>query len=156
MPEAQSEKPSDAASNVSITPPPAPTIPPQPITPQAVALPPVKPKIERKVPAMDASVDALETQGENYLYGHGVEADCGRASKTLLAAAARSSAKAQSVLGTMYATGHCVTRDVPTAYRWFAKALHQDPGNIRIQRDLEVLWQQMTEEERKLAMQTGP
>ncbi len=72
------------------------------------------------------------------------QADCGRAGKSLLAAAARSSAKAQSVLGTMYATGHCVTRDVPTAYRWFAKALHQDPGNVRLQRDLEVLWAQMT------------
>jgi hypothetical protein len=122
----------------------------------AVAPAPVQPKIERKAPAADASADALETQGENYLYGHGVPADCGRAGKNLLAAAARSNAKALSVLGTMYATGHCVTRDVPTAYRWFAKALHQDPGNVRIQRDLEVLWAQMTEEERKLAMQPGP
>src|SRR5579863_153773 len=132
-----------------------PTAPPAE-SPQA-APQPAAPKTERKAPATtDQSTDALETQGENYLYGHGVAADCGRAGKNLLAAAARSSAKAQSVLGTMYATGHCVTRDVPTAYRWFAKALHQDPGNVRIQQDLSVLWQQMTEEERKLAMQTGP
>jgi TPR repeat protein len=54
----------------------------------------------------------------------------------------------------MYATGHCVGRDLPTAYRWFAKALHGDPGNSRVQRDLEVLWKQMTPEERQLAMKS--
>lgn len=132
---------------------------PAPATDSAITrpVPPAAaPKAERKTPATDASTDALETQGENYLYGHGVEADCGRAGKSLLAAAARSNGKAESVLGTMYATGHCVTRDVPAAYRWFAKALHQDPGNVRIQRDLEVLWQQMTPEERGLATKAGP
>ena len=120
------------------------------------ALKPAATKVEYKTPAQNASADALEVQGEDYLYGHGVQADCGRASKSLLAAAAQSSAKAQSVLGTMYATGHCVTRDVPLAYRWFAKASHQEPGNVRIQQDLVVLWQQMTPEEREVAMKTGP
>jgi TPR repeat protein len=112
--------------------------------------------MEYKVPAKNESAEALEAQGEDYLYGHGVHADCGRAGKSLLAAAAQSSVKAQSVLGTMYATGHCVTRDVPVAYRWFAKASRQEPRNVRIQRDLEVLWQQMTPEEREAAAKTGP
>jgi outer membrane biosynthesis protein TonB len=120
------------------------------------ALKPAATKMEYKTPAQNASADALEAQGEDYLYGHGVHADCGRAGKSLLAAAAQSSAKAQSVLGTMYATGHCVTRDVPLAYRWFAKASHQEPGNVRVQQDLVVLWQQMTPEEREVAMKTGP
>ena len=40
----------------------------------------------------------------------------------------------------MYATGHCVGRDLPTAYRWFARALHQEPQNSRISADLQVLW----------------
>jgi TPR repeat protein len=144
-PETKEDKPLDAAN-----PPTA-----EPAAPPAAIQPP-KPKIERKAPAVDASAEALETEGENYLYGHGVQADCGHAGKSLLAAAAHSSQKAQSVLGTMYATGHCVTRDVPAAYRWFAKALHQDPGNLRLQRDLEVLWQQMTPEEREIAAKTGP
>ena len=61
--------------------------------------------------------------------------------------ARQSNPKAQTLLGAMYATGHCVSRDLPTAYRWFAKALHGDPGNSRVQRDLEVLWKQMTPEE---------
>jgi TPR repeat protein len=153
-PETKDEKPQDAAANQATMQPAAPadnSIEPQPSKPQ-----PVKTKPERKAPVIDASAEALESQGENYLYGRGVEADCGRAGKSLLAAAAHSSQKAQSVLGTMYATGHCVTRDVPAAYRWFAKALHQDPGNVRLQRDLEVLWQQMTPEEREIAAKTGP
>jgi hypothetical protein len=144
-PEAKDETTSDSAASPGVTQPTGTTVAPRP----------VKTTIERRVPA-DVSVDALETEGENYLYGHGVAADCGRAGKSLLAAAARSSAKAQSVLGTIYATGHCVTRDVPTAYRWFAKALHQDPGNVRIQRDLEVLWAQMTPEEQQVAMKAEP
>jgi hypothetical protein len=116
------------------------------------ALKPVVADITHKAPVKNVSADALEVEGEDYLYGHGVRADCGRAGKSLLAAASQSSAKAQSMLGTMYATGHCVTRDLPAAYRWYAKASHQDPGNVRIRRDLEVLWAQMTPEEREVAM----
>ncbi len=37
--------------------------------------------------------------------------------------ARQSNPKAQTLLGAMYATGHCVGRDLPNAYRWFAKAL---------------------------------
>src|SRR2546429_534417 len=40
---------------------------------------------------------------------------------------------------------------IPTAYKWFARALHQDPANDRVQRDLEVLWKQMTPDERQIA-----
>jgi hypothetical protein len=96
--------------------------------------------------------DPLEAEGEKYLYGTGVPQNCGRAERSLLAAAKNANPKAQSVLGTMYATGHCVGRDLPTAYRWFARASHQDPGNARITRDLEVLWKQMTAGERQLAV----
>jgi TPR repeat protein len=96
--------------------------------------------------------DRLVAVGEKYLYGNGVAENCAVAQKNLRAAAQRSNAKAQSILGTMYATGHCVDRDLPMAYRWFAKALHQDPSNNRIQRDLEVLWRQMTADERQLAI----
>jgi len=96
--------------------------------------------------------DALEAQGERYLYGNGVPANCSLAQKSLLAAAEHSNSKAQSVLGTMYATGHCATRDLPLAYRWFARALRQDPSNLRIQDDLKVLWNQMSPDERQLAL----
>jgi len=74
----------------------------------------------------------------------------------LLAAAGRNNAKAQSVLGTMYATGHCIDRDLPLAYRWFGKALRQDPSNTRIEQDLKALWNQMTPDERNLALRNQP
>jgi hypothetical protein len=52
----------------------------------------------------------------------------------------------------MYATGHCATRDLPTAYRWFGRSLRQDPKNTRLEQDLRVLWNQMTPDERRLAL----
>ncbi len=95
---------------------------------------------------------ALEAEGEKYLYGNGVPENCARARTNLLAAAEHSNAQAQNVLGTMYATGHCATRDLPTAYRWFSRSLRKDPNNTRIEQDLKVLWNQMTPEERQLAL----
>jgi hypothetical protein len=111
----------------------------------------VTPKPSPTAPATTFE-DRLVTDGEKYLYGRGVPEDCARASRNLQIAARGANAKAQTLLGAMYATGHCVGRDLPSAYRWFAKALHGDPGNSRVQRDLEVLWKQMTPEERQLAM----
>ncbi|MGA9963914.1 MAG: hypothetical protein WBQ10_01810 [Terriglobales bacterium] len=99
-----------------------------------------------------ARADELEAEGEKYLYGNGVPENCTRARTSLLAAAQHSNAQAQSVLGTMYATGHCATRDLPTAYRWFSRSLRKDPNNTRIEQDLKVLWNQMTPEERQLAL----
>lgn len=115
---------------------------------------PAKPS-ELEPPADSTTyADRLVTEGEKYLYGDGGPPNCDRAQKKLNAAAKRKSAKAQSLLGTMYATGHCVNRDLPTAYRWFAKALHQDPSNKRVQQDLEVLWRQMSADERQVALRT--
>lgn len=111
------------------------------------------PKPSPTAPAMTFE-DRLVADGEKYLYGRGVPEDCARAQRNLQIGARGSNSKAQTLLGAMYATGHCVGRDLPTAYRWFAKALHGDPGNSRVQRDLEVLWKQMTPEERQLAMKS--
>jgi hypothetical protein len=118
--------------------------------------PPVAPK-SAKMAARAATASGLgvaeqEAEGEKYLYGNGVRENCARARSDLLAAAQHSNAQAQSVLGTMYATGHCATRDLPTAYRWFGRSLRQDPSNIRIEQDLKVLWTQMTPDEQKLAL----
>jgi hypothetical protein len=106
----------------------------------------------QRATAAASHVDDLEAQGEKYLYGNGVPENCARARTNLLAAAQHSNAQAQSVLGTMYATGHCATRDLPTAYRWFGRSLRQDPKNSRIEQDLRVLWNQMTPDERQLAL----
>lgn len=95
--------------------------------------------------------DSLAIEGERYLYGNGVQQNCDRAQRSLTRAAQGGSAKAYTLLGAMYATGHCATRDLPTSYRWFARALHQDPSNTRLEKNLEVVWRQMTPEERQLA-----
>jgi hypothetical protein len=93
----------------------------------------------------------LLAEGTKYLYGDGVTQDCERAQKDLHAAAARSNPDAESLLGTMYASGHCVGRDLPSAYRWYARALRHEPSNNRLQSDLEVIWNQMTSAEKKAA-----
>ena len=97
----------------------------------------------------------LELAGERYLYGNGLPQNCDRAETALRASADHGNSKAQTVLGTMYATGHCVGRDLPLAYRWFARALHQEPQNARIAEDLSVLWRQMTPQEKQLATAGG-
>jgi TPR repeat protein len=60
--------------------------------------------------------------------------------------------KAMIFLGGLYSAGTCAPRDLPTAYRWFALALHKEPDNQSLQDDLQKLWSQMTQPERQLAI----
>jgi hypothetical protein len=122
----------------------------RPRVPKAVAPAPATPSAAAAAPDAD-----LEQAGERYLYGTGFPQNCPRAESSLRTAATHGNTKAQTVLGTMYATGHCVGRDLPTAYRWFARALHQEPQNSRISADLQVLWRQMTQQEKQLATASG-
>jgi TPR repeat protein len=64
----------------------------------------------------------------------------------------KSNVRARSTLGSMYATGHCVSRDLPTAYRYFALVLRTDPENGVASQNLQNLWKQMTPPERQAAM----
>ena len=119
--------------------------------------PAVRPAVESQEPSETASPDAdLEQSGERYLYGTGGHQNCARANSSLRTAALHGNTKAETVLGTMYATGHCVARDLPTAYRWFARALHKEPQNSRISADLQVLWRQMTPQEKQMATASNP
>ena len=97
--------------------------------------------------------DTLVASAEKYLYGRGVPQNCDRALISLRAAAQRSNNRAQSLLGSMYATGHCVPRDLPNAYRWFALASRENTDNMWVQRNLEMIWREMTPQERQLATQ---
>jgi hypothetical protein len=150
-PEDGATRPAEKTENAEATPPPS-----TPKKSHATKLPPkaaVAPKpakVETASLATPPDAD-LELAGERYLYGSGLPQNCSRAESSLRTAALHGNSKAQTVLGTMYATGHCVGRDLPTAYRWFARALHQDPQNSRISADLQVLWRQMTPQEKQLA-----
>jgi TPR repeat protein len=101
--------------------------------------------------ATAAGGDADFRKGEAYLYGRGVPENCDEAVKYLKSASAQDNAKARSAFGTMYATGHCVARDLPTSYLWFAMALRLDPNNQILEKDLTAIWNQMTPPERQMA-----
>lgn len=104
----------------------------------------------KSAPPVDTG-DALFRRGEAYLYGRNGTEDCGNALKYLKMASDKQHAKARSTMGTMYATGHCVSRDLPSSYRWFALALQADPNNSILEKDLSAVWNQMTPPERQLA-----
>jgi TPR repeat protein len=106
------------------------------------------------VEAIDTG-DGLFRQGERYLYGRGAAQDCTNALKYLKMASDKQNPKARSALGTMYATGHCVPRDLPSAYRWFALALRVDPNNTVVEKNLSGVWNQMTPPERQLATKSS-
>ena len=138
QPEAASAAPPQTA-NAGPTPPDDVTTAEKPATPPTEAA-----AVERIPNEEPTGGEADVVEGEKYLYGHGVRQDCRRAQSSLMTAADLSNAKAQGILGTMYATGHCVARDLPTAYRWFLQAKKQDPRNVRYEQDLRLVWRQMT------------
>jgi hypothetical protein len=91
-------------------------------------------------------------EAERYIYGHGVAQDCDWGLRLLKPAAAQANPKAMILLGSLYSSGTCTPRDLPTAYRWFALSLHKEPDNQTLQDDLQKLWSQMTQPERQLAI----
>jgi len=117
--------------------------------PQTEAPAVVKPR-ERK-PTPVKPVDPV-SEAERYIYGRGVGQDCDRGMRLLKPAAEQSNPKAMMSLGAVYSTGTCTPRDLPTAYRWFALALHKQPDNEALQDDLQKLWSRMTPPERQLAI----
>lgn len=114
---------------------------PRPADPVAAAEPP------RPVRTVDPVAEA-----QKYLYGKGVKQDCDRGMRLLKPAADKANPKAMIEMGALYSAGLCAPRDLPTAYRWFAMALHKDPENQAVQTDLQKLWSEMTQPERQLAI----
>jgi hypothetical protein len=145
--------PSKEETSASAAPDETPTNSPPEKSQPAVNTPPAQPITKKTEPAKPAPPGQdLVTQGEKYLYGNGVPEDCALARKKLATAADRQNARALTLMGTMYATGHCAPRDLPTAYGWFAKALRIDPANHRIEDDLSTIWKQMTPGEKQVAL----
>lgn len=107
-------------------------------------------KIREPKPSPALPVDNT-VAAERYIYGRGVRQDCDEGLR-LLKPAAQANPKAMITLGSLYSTGTCTPRDLPTAYRWFAMALHKQPDNVALQDDLKKLWGQMTPPERQLAI----
>jgi hypothetical protein len=109
------------------------------------------PKTRQPKPSPAKPIDTVNV-AERYIYGRGTRQDCDQGLRLLKPAAVQSNTKAMISLGTLYTTGTCTPRDLPTAYRWFALALHKEPDNQALQGDLQKLWGQMTPPERQLAI----
>jgi hypothetical protein len=109
------------------------------------------PKPRQTKPSPAKPIDTVNV-AERYIYGRGTRQDCDQGLRLLKPAAVQSNTKAMISLATLYTTGTCTPRDLPTAYRWFALALHKEPDNQALQGDLQKLWSQMTPPERQLAI----
>jgi len=102
-------------------------------------------------PAAAKPYDSV-AEAERYIYGRGARQDCDHGVRLLKTAADQSNPQAMISMGALYSTGTCTPRDLPTAYRWFALALHKQPDNQALQEDLKNLWEKMTQPERQLAI----
>ena len=118
---------------------------------KAAAGVPLKPRVPERKPSPATAADPT-SEAEAFIYGRGVRQDCDRGLRLLKPAAAQANARAMISLGTLYSSGTCTPRDLPTAYRWFALALHKDPNNPNLQNQVQNLWSQMTQPERQLAI----
>jgi hypothetical protein len=118
---------------------------------------PAKPSRGKPSAAMEArgdrQDDALVTRAQGYLYGKGGARSCNTALSLLKQAAGRGNAKADSQLGAMYATGNCAPFDRAEAYRWFTKAAEADPANSYLQRSRDMMWREMSPQERRKVLE---
>jgi hypothetical protein len=91
----------------------------------------------------------LLNRGQAYLYGNGVPRNCAQALAFLYKAADGGNAEARSQLGTLYATGHCVSLDRARAFNWFTLAAGVAPErNAWVEHNRKMLWDQMTDSEK--------
>jgi hypothetical protein len=144
--QAQSDDPNLPAASAP------PTASSSPDTQTTSAQPAPESKAATRKPSASAKPVDPVTYAERYIYGRGVRQDCDHGMRLLKPAAEQANAKAMISLGALYSTGTCTPRDLPTAYRWFAQALHQEPDNQALQDDMQRLWSQMTQPERQLAI----
>jgi hypothetical protein len=154
--EVRPKNPAESTSVPAIAPTAATTVKPEAEAPEteapkteALPAPAAKPSVPPK-PAPKPEDPVV--MGEKYIYGRGVPQDCARGMKTVKPAADQNNSKAMITMGALYATGHCVSRDLPTAYRFFALALRKDPENAALKQNVEMVWSQMTQSERQQAI----
>jgi Sel1 repeat-containing protein len=95
--------------------------------------------------------DAPVQLADMYIKGDGVPRSCEQAVVLLKTAAEKENGRARNRLASMYSTGTCVQRDRVQAYRWLSSALVANPNSEWAQQNRDLIWQQMTPEERVLA-----
>jgi Double zinc ribbon len=125
--------------------------PDQPVTKKAQGT--AKSQAEETPQTLGAK-DPLLIRAQKFLHGRGVLQDC-RTGLNLLRQSAETNPKAQIQMGALYMTGHCVTQDRVSAYKWFSQALAQEPNNQYVERNRASLWASMTPEERTRVRQAN-
>jgi Double zinc ribbon len=90
-------------------------------------------------------------RAQQFLHGRGVDQNCEQGLLYLRAAAQKNEPAAAVQMGALYASGQCVKQDRVMAYRWFNSAHELQPANQWILRNMDQLWGQMNEQERRLA-----
>jgi len=86
-----------------------------------------------------------------YIRGNAVPRSCEQALVLLKTAALDDNVQACNRLASMYTIGLCVSRNHVKAYRWLSAEVAADPNSRVAQQNRDLLWQQMTQEERALA-----
>ena len=95
--------------------------------------------------------DAPVQLADMYIQGDGVPRSCEQAVVLLKTAAEKENARARNRLASMYSTGTCVPRNRVEAYRWLSSALTANPNSQWAQQNRDLIWQQMSPDERAQA-----
>jgi hypothetical protein len=99
----------------------------------------------------DHKPSAALLRAQQYLQGRGVPQNCEQGMLYLKAATDKGDPGAAIQMAALYASGHCVKQDRVMAYRWFNSAHELEPANMWIQKNMDQLWAQMSDQERRLA-----
>jgi hypothetical protein len=92
--------------------------------------------------------DAPVRLADMYIKGNGVPKSCEQALVLLRAAAMKENAPARNRLAALYANGTCVARDPVRAYQLMSSAMAADPASDWAKENRQVLWNQMTPQQR--------
>jgi TPR repeat protein len=95
--------------------------------------------------------DAQVRLADMYIYGQGVPQNCDQGLILLRSAAQKANAQAQGKLGALYATGKCVSQDRVQAYRWLTLAINDGQQSEWTEKNREMVWRQMSPQERSRA-----
>ncbi len=89
-------------------------------------------------------------KAQQYLQGSGgVRQNCEQGLIYLRAAAQKNEPAAAVQMAALYSSGHCVQQDRVMAWRWFSSAHELEPENQLIKRNMDQIWAQMTDQERR-------
>ncbi len=94
------------------------------------------------------NADAQVGLADMYIYGDGVPQNCDQGLVLLRSAAQKANSRARGKLGALYATGKCVSQNRVEAYRWLSLALSENQGSEWTEKNREMVWQQMSPDER--------